>query len=86
MHGVDFDAFVSNADVNGYPLEDITVPTLLIHGKDDPLVSYQAAQRAVARIPGARLVSLESGGHLMLGQTGTVRDELDIFLGQGETS
>ena len=26
IHGVDFDAFVSNADVNGYPLEDITVP------------------------------------------------------------
>ncbi|MGB8385653.1 MAG: alpha/beta hydrolase [Dermatophilaceae bacterium] len=85
IHGVDFDAFVSNADVNGYPLENLTVPTLLIHAKDDPLVSYQAAQRAVARIPGARLVSLESGGHLMLGQTGTVRDELDSFLGQRET-
>src|SRR5512144_918673 len=31
--GVDFDAFVSNADVNDYTLEAINVPTLIIHTK-----------------------------------------------------
>jgi len=81
VRGVDFDAFVSNADVNGYSLEDIRVPTLLIHSKDDPLVRYEAAERAAGRIPGARLVTLESGGHLMVGQTSTVRNELESFLG-----
>jgi hypothetical protein len=30
-------------------------------------------------IPGARFVSLESGGHLVLGQTKIVRDELTGF-------
>jgi len=80
--GVTFDAVVSNADVNGYKLEAITVPTLLVHAKDDPLVTYDATEQAARRIPGARLLSLESGGHLMLGQRDTVRNELASFFAQ----
>ncbi len=80
--GVDFDAFVSNADVNGYPLEAITVPTLIIHTKDDQLASHDASKRAAERIRGARFLSLESGGHLMLGQTKIVRDELAGFFAE----
>lgn len=80
--GVDFDAFVSNADVNDYHLETISVPTLIVHTKDDQVASHEASRRAAQRIPGARFVSLESGGHLMLGQTKIVRDELaDFFAG-----
>jgi pimeloyl-ACP methyl ester carboxylesterase len=77
--GVDFDAFVSNADVNHYNLEAINVPTLIIHTKDDHIASHEASQRAAGRIPGARFVSLESGGHLMLGQTKIVSDHVDDF-------
>jgi pimeloyl-ACP methyl ester carboxylesterase len=80
--GVDFDAFVSNADVNDYPLEAVTVPTLIIHTKDDQMASHEASQRAAGRIPGARFVSLESGGHLMLGQTKRIRDELADFFAE----
>ena len=65
--GVAFDAFVADPDVNNYQLEAITVPTLIVHAKDDPLVSHEAAQRAAGRIPGARLLSVERGGHLLLG-------------------
>jgi pimeloyl-ACP methyl ester carboxylesterase len=83
--GVTYDAFVSNADVNGYKLEAIKVPTLLVHAKDDPLVSYDAAERAAGRIPDARLLSLESGGHLIVGQTHNVRDELASFFAQRTT-
>src|SRR6266540_2279713 len=78
--GAIFDAFVSNADVNDYNLEAIRVPTLIVHTKDDPLASHDAAKRAAGRIPGARLVSLESGGHLMLGQTEIICNELAGFL------
>ena len=78
--GIDFDAFVSNAAVNDYRLEAICVPTLIVHTEDDPLVSYEAAEPAARRIPGARLVSLETGGHLLLGQTEAVRRELVSFL------
>ena len=77
--GVIFDAFVSNADVNDCNLEEVAVPTLLVHTRDDPLASYDAATRAAERIPGARLVSLGSGGHLMLGRADDVRNELASF-------
>jgi pimeloyl-ACP methyl ester carboxylesterase len=80
--GVDFDAFVSNAAVENYHLEGISVPTLIIHTKDDQVASHDASQRAAQRIPGARFVSLESGGHLMIGQTKIVRDELAKFFAE----
>ena len=80
--GYNFDLFVSNADVTNYSLEAITVPTLIAHTKDDQLASHAARQRAAERIPGARFVSLESGGHLMLGQTKIIRDELADFFAE----
>lgn len=78
--GAIFDAFSSNPEINNYVLEQITVPTLIIHTKDDPLAAFDAAQAAADRIPGARLVALESGGHLGLGQTETVQDAIADFL------
>jgi pimeloyl-ACP methyl ester carboxylesterase len=80
--GIDFDAFVSNSDVNVYALEELTVPTLLIHARDDPLVRYRAAVEATRRIPGSVLVSLDSGGHLGLGQTERMRAEIDRFISE----
>jgi len=80
--GYEFDACVSNVDVNCYNLEAIHVPTLIVHTKDDQLASHEASKRAAARIPGARFVSLESGGHLMLGQTKTIRGELANFFAE----
>jgi pimeloyl-ACP methyl ester carboxylesterase len=78
--GVIFDFFISNPDVNHYDLEAITVPTLIVHAADDPLASYDTAQRAADRIPGARLVRVDRGGHLLLGQQEAVRPELAAFL------
>jgi pimeloyl-ACP methyl ester carboxylesterase len=80
--GVDFDAFVSNAEVNDHNLEAVKVPTLIMHTKDDQVASHEASKRAAERIPGARFVSLESGGHLMLGQTKIIRDELAEFFAE----
>jgi pimeloyl-ACP methyl ester carboxylesterase len=83
--GFNFDLYVSNADVNDYDLQAISVPTLIVHTKDDQLASHDASRRAAERIPGARFVSLESGGHLMLGQTNIVRNELaDFFRERGD--
>ena len=80
--GYNFDLFVSNADVINYNLAAISVPTLIAHTKDDQLASHEASQRAAAGIPGARFVSLESGGHLMLGQTKSIRDALADFFAE----
>lgn len=47
-----------------YRLEDIAVPTLVVHGDRDPVVSFdQHARQAAARIPGAELLTLEGGEH-----------------------
>ena len=80
--GGNFDRFVSNAAVNSYNLEAISVPTLIAHTKDDQLASHDASQRAAERIAGARFLSLESGGHLMLRQRQTNRDELVDFFAE----
>lgn len=78
--GAVFDAFVSNPQINACPLEELTVPTMIVHAVDDPLASYSAAQRAAERIPAAQLVSLTSGGHLGLGQAERVHREVMAFL------
>lgn len=78
--GATFDAFTGNPAINSLPLEDLSVPTLLIHAQDDPLADFAAAREASRRIPGARLVVLESGGHLQLGQNESVRSAIEAFL------
>lgn len=75
-----FDAYVSNPSVNDFPLEKLSVPTMLVHAQDDPLCAFSAAEQAARRIPGCVLVALDSGGHLGLGQTERTRAELDGFL------
>ena len=39
----------------------IKAPTLMIWGRDDPVIPVRIAERAVKTIPGARLVVMESG-------------------------
>jgi pimeloyl-ACP methyl ester carboxylesterase len=79
--GTVFDMFVSNPDVNtGYPLEEIRVPVLIVNAIDDPLTLYVNAQSAAERIPDARLVTIEDGGHMLLGHQEKVRSEIVTFL------
>jgi pimeloyl-ACP methyl ester carboxylesterase len=75
-----FDAYASNPSVNDVPLEQLAVPTLVMHTRDDPLCSFAAAEEAARRIPGCRLVALDSGGHLGLGQSERTRAEFEAFL------
>lgn len=47
-----------------YPLQDITVPTLVIHGTRDPLLPIQAhGNKLASEIPGAQLLAAKGGGH-----------------------
>ena len=41
----------------------ITSPTLVIHGKADPLVPYGCGEDTARRIPGAKLVGIDGMGH-----------------------
>ncbi len=78
--GVIFDFFISFPDVNDYDLEAVTVPALIVHAADDPVASFDAAQRAAGRIPRARLLQMDRGGHCMLGPQEALRPELATFL------
>jgi pimeloyl-ACP methyl ester carboxylesterase len=44
-------------------LGEITAPTLVLHGTDDPLFPYGHAEALAAEIPGAHLLPLEGMGH-----------------------
>lgn len=44
-------------------LHRITAPTLVIHGKADPLVPYACGEDTARRIPGARMIGVDGMGH-----------------------
>ena len=44
-------------------LEDVDVPTLVVHGTDDPLFAVGHGEALATAIPGARLLTLEAVGH-----------------------
>ena len=44
-------------------LATITTPTLVLHGKADPLVPFACGQDTARRIPGARLFAIDGMGH-----------------------
>jgi pimeloyl-ACP methyl ester carboxylesterase len=62
------------------PVEDIAVPTLLVHAQDDPLGSYEDARAMVARIPGSRVVTVARGGHVLTHRDARARGEIAAFL------
>ena len=47
-----------------YPLEKITSPTLVLHGNADALVPFSHAESIVAKVPQARIIEVQDGGHL----------------------
>lgn len=68
IDGILFDTFTSNPDINhNYAFADITAPTLICHGRDDPGPPYEGAVTIARQISGATLVSWGRGGHVGLG-------------------
>jgi len=63
-----------------FPLEEIQIPSLVIHAQDDSLVSIKHGRFSAKYIPQVRLVELPSGGHLLLGQRERVQAEVGRFL------
>jgi pimeloyl-ACP methyl ester carboxylesterase len=74
------DALESNPAVKDIPLSEITVPTLIVHARDDAGPPYKGAVAMAHQIRGARLLTIERGGHLMLGDHAWAADEVAGFL------
>jgi pimeloyl-ACP methyl ester carboxylesterase len=56
-------------------LGDVPVPTLVIHGADDPLVDVSGGRATAQAVPGAKLVVLDGMGHDL------PRDLWPVFIG-----
>jgi pimeloyl-ACP methyl ester carboxylesterase len=78
--GALFDAFVSNPDVNNINFRDMSTPTLVVHARDDALAPRWGAIGLAESIPGARLLVVEDGGHLMLGEHPEVAVAVEALL------
>jgi class 3 adenylate cyclase/pimeloyl-ACP methyl ester carboxylesterase len=55
----------NNFDVSSLPAQ-VSVPTLVMHARDDAVVPFDQGRRLAAGIPGARFVPLASRNHLIL--------------------
>jgi len=44
----------------------VSMPTLVLHARDDAVVSFEKGRRMAAGIPGARFVTLTGRNHLFL--------------------
>ncbi len=58
----------------------ITVPALVVHARDDQITPFSTATFTAERIPGAELLALDRGGHLLLGHHEEVRHRIASFL------
>jgi pimeloyl-ACP methyl ester carboxylesterase len=58
--------FDNRAPMPNERIDAIRAPTLILHAKDDGLQLFHNAEFAARHIGGARLVSFERGGHLLL--------------------
>lgn len=51
--------------IDAWPLEEIRVPTLILHGTADENSSFDRSQDAARRIPNARLITFAGGDHVL---------------------
>jgi pimeloyl-ACP methyl ester carboxylesterase len=66
--------------IHEHSLKHITVPTLVIHAEDDSLISFTQGQYTAQNIPDAQLITLQSGGHLLMGQHNKIKSVIYNFL------
>jgi len=84
--GVILDGELTNPDMERnfeeYNIEDLAVPTLILHAKDDPVASYKKVEKAAPRFPNLTLIAFETGGHMMIGNSEAIEAALDTFINE----
>ena len=59
------DQVIDDVDVDSL-LPQVTVPTVVLHCRDEAAVPFEEGRRMAAGIPGARFVALEGRNHLIM--------------------
>ena len=70
----------STPDLRELRLGTITAPTLIISARDDGFNTLSAAEFAASKIPNAKLLIYDTGGHLLVGRQDAVRAAVGSFL------
>ncbi len=82
--GIIFDGKKSNTVMSNYPVEynlsNIEVPVLIIHSKDDKLADFEKVEPWISAINDCTFVPLESGGHMMTGNSDLVQQSVCDFI------
>ncbi len=82
--GVVLDGKIINPDMERnfeeYPIEELKVPTLIVHSEDDKLSSFKKVEAAKHRFPNLTLVTFPDGGHMMKGRGNEIDKALDDFI------
>jgi pimeloyl-ACP methyl ester carboxylesterase len=63
------------------PIEQFRMPVLLVGAVDDPYLSAPIVRYSSGRIPWARAVLLERGGHVLVGQERRIQQEVRALFG-----
>lgn len=67
-----------------YALETIRAPTLVVSARDDGFGTYASAQYTASRIPGAKFVGFNDGGHVLVGHDAEVQTRIiGLLAGSG---
>ncbi len=82
--GVVLDGEITNPDMERnfekYPIEELKVPTLIVHSEDDNVASFKKVEAAKHRFPNLTLVTFPDGGHMMKGHSEEIDQALDDFI------
>lgn len=80
--GVLTDTNVTNIDMtlhyDEYPLEELKMPILVIHAKDDPMAKYESIEKFLTRVE-AKTVIFETGGHTISGHGDDINKAISNF-------
>jgi pimeloyl-ACP methyl ester carboxylesterase len=82
QNGQNLEQHMSEYDAD--QIKNIQAPTLVLHARDDTLVSFEQAEFTAKNIPGAELIPMEKGGHLalMLNSNAGAKEKVLEFLEQ----
>lgn len=82
MRGTLFDRAIGVEEVlrDRIPVERISAPTLVVNAAHSVLAPHEDAARFVARLANGRLVELDHGGHVLVGNVARLRALLGEFL------
>ena len=81
--GILFDMFVSNPSINNeLSFERIKSPVLIVNSIDDPATLIEGARKLANKIKISKLLTFETGGHLILGHEQEIRQKVSEFISQ----